>query len=115
MSTSVDSVKCGIVAFDSAIRRAMIRWIRDGSSTVTSPLPVSPAGAFSRSGSPPPALPSPSPPRLPPRPPPLGPGLPLRLGLGRLGLARRRPLLLGPVLGLRAAARRGGLDVGLDD
>src|SRR3954471_6937398 len=40
MSTSIDSVQCGIVAFDSAIRRAMICWIRDGSSTVTSPLPV---------------------------------------------------------------------------
>src|SRR3954468_21493776 len=50
MSTSIDSVKCGIVAFDSAMRRAMICWIREGSSTVTSPLPVSPAGALSASG-----------------------------------------------------------------
>src|SRR3954470_19811718 len=51
MSTSIESVKCGMVAFDSAIRRAMICWIREGSSTVTSPLPFSPAGAFSGSRS----------------------------------------------------------------
>ena len=40
MSTSMDSVKCGIVALDSAIRRAMSCWMREGSCVVTSPLAV---------------------------------------------------------------------------
>src|SRR3954468_21822544 len=124
MSTSVDSVKCGIVAFDSAIRRAMICWIREGSSTVTSPLPVSPAGAFvgsgSRSSSSAAGCSSASAAGAPRRRLGLallllGSGLLLGLGLGRLGLARLRRLLLrGAVLG-PGAARRGGLDVGLDD
>ncbi len=47
MSMSVWSAKCGIVAFDSAIRRAIVCWVRDSSTSVVSPLavvtPASPA------------------------------------------------------------------------
>ncbi len=38
MSTSAVSVKSGIVAFDSAIRRAIVRCVRDSSTVVVSPL-----------------------------------------------------------------------------
>src|SRR3954451_17073985 len=109
MSTSIDSVKCGIVAFDSAIRRAMICWIREGSSTVTSPLPVSPAGALSASGAFSSAAGCSAPSGS------AGPA-PRALGLGGLDLARLRLLAVGAVLlRLRSGARRRGLDVGLDD
>ena len=40
MSTSIWSVKSGIVAFDSAIRRAIVCWVRDSSMPVVSPLAV---------------------------------------------------------------------------
>ena len=40
MSTSIWSVKSGIVAFDSAIRRAIVCWVRVSSTTVVSPLAV---------------------------------------------------------------------------
>ena len=40
MSTSICSEKSGIVAFDSAIRRAIVAWVRVSSTTVVSPLAV---------------------------------------------------------------------------
>ena len=40
MSTSVETWKSGTVAFDSAIRRAIVCCVRDSSSTVVSPLPA---------------------------------------------------------------------------
>ena len=40
MSTSICSEKSGIVAFDSAIRRAIVAWVRVSSTTVVSPFAV---------------------------------------------------------------------------
>ena len=47
MSISACSEKSGIVAFDSAIRRAIVCWVRVSSTTVVSPLALATRSAMS--------------------------------------------------------------------